>query len=104
MITLDFSYKEVKPTHTFELTCLAIGGNTFVKDDTDTFLNIASPADMILIPDVKGSSLYRDDTITLIFRDSQTREFTEKNIREQVTQLNNVTLTDQTDQVLYSKL
>jgi hypothetical protein len=104
MITLAFSYNEVKNTHTYELTCVASGGKPFIKDVTDTFLNIASPADILIIPDTSGGPLYRDDTITMIFRDPATRQFTEDNITEQIAELNSITLTAQTGAVLFSKI
>lgn len=104
MITLDFSYKDVDKTHTYELTCVATGGNPFVMNSDDEFLNVASPADMILLPDVTGGSLYRASTITLIYRAESVRQLSQLNIEEQVGELNSVDLTAHTNQVLFSNM
>jgi len=105
MINLTFSEKEVKNTNTYELTCTAVGGSPFVLDKDDVFLNIASPADMVLIsatPD--GESLYRGATITLIFREEHTKLFTIDNIEKQVAELNSIDLVAQQGVTLFSKL
>lgn len=104
MITLAFTDKDVDNTHTYELTCTATGGSPFVMDSNDDFLNIASPADMLLIPDVAGGSLYRTDTITMIFRAKSVRQLSQENIEEQIAELNSIDLTAQTNQVLFSNL
>jgi hypothetical protein len=70
----------------------------------DEFLNIASPADMLLLPDTPSGDLYRAASITLIFRAESVRELAEENIQEQIAELNSVTLSDQTDQILYSNI
>jgi len=104
MIDLAFEEKDVKNTHTFELTCEAESGSPFVMDENDEFLNVASPADMALLPDTPGGSLYRTDEITLIFRDIYTREYTRENVSAQVAQLNEITLSDLSDVILFSNI
>lgn len=102
MITLDFNYEEFKDTHTFETTCVASGGKPFVKTASNIFLNIASPADMLLIPDAPSGGMHRDDTVTMIFRDSDSRKFTVDNMEEQIGSLNEIDLSSVNDVVLYS--
>ena len=104
MIELSFTYEEVKATNTYEMTCVATGGSPFVKDSDDVFLNIATPSDMALLPDTPGGGLYRSDTITMIFRDDTTRQFTVNNIEEQIGQLNTITLADINGATLYSNV
>ena len=105
MIVISFSEKSVKSTHTYELTCTAEGGSPFVRDASGDFLNIASPADMLLLPDAPtGDSTYRDSEIVLIFRDSDTVSYTKDNIIEQIAQLNTVTLNNVSGAVLFSNV
>ena len=105
MIEIVFSEKSIEKTHTYELTCTATGGSPFVKNDDNEFLNIASPADMLLLPDSsQGTGLFRDSEITLIFRDSDTIVYTKDNITEQIKQLNAVTLTDITGATLFTNI
>ena len=105
MIVISFSEKSVENTHTYELTCTAEGGSPFVRDTSGEFLNIASPADMLLLPDAPtGDSLYRDSEIVLIFRDSDTVAYTKDNILEQITQLNAVTLNNVSGATLFSNI
>lgn len=105
MITLAFTEKEVRNTHTYELVCNAEGGNPFVKDADDIFLNIASPSDMILHPDTPdGTRIYRDSTVTLIFRDRSTMDFTRDNMQEQIDALNKIILEEKTNELLFSNI
>jgi len=101
LITIDITTKDVANTHTYELSVQASDGKPFVKDANDVFLNIASPADMLLVPDAPGASMYRDDHITMIFRDKYTREFSIKNIEEQIAELNSINLTEQNGVTLF---
>ena len=104
MITLTFSYNEYKKTNTYELKCDAVDGSPFVKDADDVFLNIASPSDMSLLPDTPSGALYRSNTITLIFRENTTVEYTKADIEKQIAELNKVVLSDVVDSILFESL
>ena len=105
MIILDFTYDEDKSTGTYEMKCVASGGNPFVKDDKDRFVNIASPADMRLLPDSKPvTGMWRDSEIAMLFRESATRDYTKSSVEKQVAAINGTTLAETSGAVLFSNI
>ena len=104
MITVTLYKTEDKASYTHELRAVAEGGSPFVMNSEGIFQNVASPADMMLLPDTPGEGLYRSAEITLMLRDPYTLDYVGKNLLEQIAELNSSVASEVSGAVLYSNI